>query len=161
MTSLFQSHESSDDSSSASNEKSDRTGAKYWLLIAAAAVGVAGWNALPPRVVTDAKQSVGAMLKDPASVEFQDVTVCPTNENMVEGYFNAKNSFGAYVGMRPFYVVSGTAYLGDTLTPMEWDGKTYSFQHQLYLACHEDSSLTTDPSRFRVKVVSGQIKPLE
>lgn len=79
---------------------------------------------------------------------------------MVEGYFNAKNSFGAYLGMRPFYVASGRVYLGDMLAPMEWDGRAYSFQNQLHLACHQNGNISTDPSEFRVRVVSGQIEPL-
>lgn len=61
---------------------------------------------------SDAKKAVLAHLKDPSSVQWQDVRykVMGTNPQVtyVCGAFNAKNSFGAYVGFKQFVYYQGT-----------------------------------------------------
>lgn len=52
-----------------------------------------------------AKQAVEAGLKDPGSVEYEQVTAY--NGGVVCGKYNAKNSFGGYVGFKPFITLDG------------------------------------------------------
>ena len=70
------------------------------------------------KLVERAQEEVRGSLKDPYSAHFYDVSVHPTQFThdpkdgqrkrfMVCGFVNARNSFGGYVGKRPFYF-SGT-----------------------------------------------------
>src|SRR4030095_8302593 len=58
---------------------------------------------------TDAKASLVQNFKDPASAQFRDTFVIRWDDKGREVYtlcgeVNAKNSYGAYVGYRPFFV---------------------------------------------------------
>jgi hypothetical protein len=56
--------------------------------------------------VSTAKELVARDLKDPSSAQFRNVK---RGERAVCGEVNAKNSYGAYIGFRHFYVESGEA----------------------------------------------------
>lgn len=51
--------------------------------------------------LTDAKTALARRLKDPSSLQIRDVRPCD-KPNAIQGEYNAKNSFGAYVGFKPF-----------------------------------------------------------
>lgn len=67
--------------------------------------GCQGWQA-----ERDAQETVGRLLKDPSSAQYQNVTYVSSKE-AVCGEVNAKNSYGAYVGFRRFHVRAGKAML--------------------------------------------------
>lgn len=52
-------------------------------------------------IIEQAKTVVASKMKDPDSARFTDVSL-QAKGNMVCGWVNAKNSFGGYVGFRPF-----------------------------------------------------------
>lgn len=52
-------------------------------------------------LIKAAKDAVRYDAKDPESVQFRNVHAC-AKPNAVYGEYNAKNSYGAYVGFRPF-----------------------------------------------------------
>lgn len=68
-------------------------------------------------LISDAKAAVRAMAKDPDSVQFRNETVRFTGD--VCGEYNAKNSFGAYVGFRPF------VYRKDGSLTLDLDGTLF------------------------------------
>ena len=76
------------------------------LTIAGAAVASTA-DAVPisdARLIAGVKHEVVKELKDPESVRLRDVRVIHDNDgSVVCGELNAENSFGAYVGFRPFY----------------------------------------------------------
>jgi hypothetical protein len=65
-------------------------------------------DGITPALVNDIRTAAGKKLKDPYSAQFErmqratkpNVKGQPTD--VVCGYVNAKNSYGAYVGQRPF-----------------------------------------------------------
>ena len=59
-------------------------------------------------VVERGETAMRQTLKDPSSAQFQDVKRCGTGV-MVNGFVNAKNSFGAYTGFVEFYSDGQTA----------------------------------------------------
>ncbi len=63
------------------------------LIIAALALSGCGGQA---------KQAVRDLMRDPDSAQFKDVKQCPSDPEVWQGKANGKNSFGAYVGFRPF-----------------------------------------------------------
>ncbi|MET0917632.1 MAG: hypothetical protein ABWY07_04305 [Burkholderiales bacterium] len=63
----------------------------------------------PVQFTLDAKASLVRAYKDPGSAQFRDTYVIRWNDHGREVYslcgeVNAKNSYGAYVGFRPFFV---------------------------------------------------------
>ena len=56
-----------------------------------------------------AKDQVRDQMRDPSSVQFEDVVAAPDGV-AVCGYYNAKNGYGAYVGFERFVVVSGVVF---------------------------------------------------
>lgn len=81
-----------------------------WLISIGAAVIIlaaigAYFGGLIPRTpghaLRTAKAQVAARMRDPASVQFKDVSVSTTG-GRVCGSVNAKNGYGAYVGFTPF-----------------------------------------------------------
>lgn len=54
--------------------------------------------------IEDAKARVAMKMKDPESARFAGVTRDPKG-NTVCGWVNAKNSYGGYVGYKPFFVM--------------------------------------------------------
>lgn len=59
-------------------------------------------------LINKAKQGIKYQLKDPTSVLFRDVRVVTNTEGKktVCGEVNAKNTYGGYVGFKPFYSTS-------------------------------------------------------
>lgn len=64
------------------------------------------------QAIADAKAKVAMKLMDPESAHFADVAVSPKG-GLVCGWVNAKNSFGGYVGYKPFYVFNTRVELRD------------------------------------------------
>lgn len=62
--------------------------------------------------IRDAERAVRATLKDPESARFSDVESCGTSD-IVQGYVNAKNSYGGYDGKRAFVFRDGRASVED------------------------------------------------
>lgn len=60
----------------------------------------------------DAKSALEKRLKDPYSVKYSDLEICPSG-NGVMGKYNSKNGFGAYVGNKSFIYVNGSAVTVD------------------------------------------------
>lgn len=60
--------------------------------------------------ITEAKQSIASDLKDPNSVEYRNLH--KYSESVVCGEYNAKNSYGGYIGFKPFiYGSTGENYI--------------------------------------------------
>ena len=55
-------------------------------------------------------------MKDPDATQFQDVRSCTADPQLYQGEYNAKNSFGAYTGFKPFYwsAATGPVFLEDS-----------------------------------------------
>lgn len=65
-------------------------------------------------LIADAKKKLERDLKDPSSVQYRDVYVVkPGTAPYVCGEYNAKNSYGAYVGFKPFFS-SGDKVMADS-----------------------------------------------
>lgn len=62
---------------------------------------------------SEAKEAASRNLKDPAATQFRDVQSCPSDSNVTMGELNAKNSFGAYTGFKPFFYADGNAVMLD------------------------------------------------
>ena len=77
-------------------------GTRFVRYLVVAALAVLSACSGEPEVVSNAKDSVTYAAKDPQSVQFRGVRVCPAREDMAVGAFNAKNSFGAYGGFTDF-----------------------------------------------------------
>jgi hypothetical protein len=64
--------------------------------------------------ISQAKQKVRDLQKDPDAAQFRNVKECPTGF-YVTGEVNGKNSYGAYAGFRTFYANSAGAHIvGDS-----------------------------------------------
>lgn len=76
-------------------------------------------NAKPSPEIDQAKARIANLLKDPSSAQFKNVTYAPPPEGAksgtVCGWVNAKNSYGGYVGFKPFYVSGRSAEMRDDL----------------------------------------------
>lgn len=70
--------------------------ARLMVALAVAAVSACGNSAR----ITAAEEAVRSRMKDPGSVQFKTIKVAKTGA--VCGDFNAKNSYGAYVGFNMF-----------------------------------------------------------
>ena len=57
-------------------------------------------------------------LVDPESAQFSELRL--TRDGSVCGLINAKNSFGGYVGFKPFYYLSEEASKDDEKNRMGW-----------------------------------------
>lgn len=67
--------------------------------------------------IARSEDGVRALLKDPSSAKFGKTKAYGPKENFVAcGTVNAKNSFGGYVGDRPFMVRNTAIYIGDDET---------------------------------------------
>ncbi len=62
--------------------------------------------------IDEAETRIAAAMRDPSSVQFRDVVICPTGDG-VTGYYNAKNSYGAYVGFQAFIYADYRYWLAD------------------------------------------------
>jgi hypothetical protein len=95
------------------------------LLSTASAIGVAATAASPTKKATKpmasddaklietAKNAVSYPLIDPSSATFRNIRISP-NRVAVCGEINAKNSYGGYVGYRPFiYTKDKNGVYGD------------------------------------------------
>jgi len=85
------------------------------LLFIAAATDT--WAQEDDSAITAAKATLVSKLKDPESARFRDVVRTVSSETgktrIICGWVNAKNSFGGYVGFKPFYVAGGMAEIRD------------------------------------------------
>lgn len=86
------------------------------LLVSALALApvIAPAVTISAQAVAAAKSAVADSLKDPSSVQFRDVHYYPTT-GAVCGQFNARNSFGGYVGFSLFKV-DGSGALADIVS---------------------------------------------
>lgn len=57
----------------------------------------------------EAKDALRRDLKDPDATQFRDVRWCGKPGGAITGDYNAKNSYGAYTGFRPFFYSDHTA----------------------------------------------------
>lgn len=76
------------------------------LLLAFTAVAAAS-----EQDIAAGKAVIAMKMKDPESVRFTDVVA--SEKGTVCGWINAKNSYGGYVGFKPFYVLAGMADIRD------------------------------------------------
>jgi len=65
---------------------------------------------------SEAEEAVRRQMKDPDATEFREVTSCAADRQLYKGEYNAKNSFGAYTGFKPFYwsAATGPVFLEDS-----------------------------------------------
>jgi hypothetical protein len=56
-----------------------------------------------PPLIREAEEAVRHDMLDPAATQFRTVQVCAADKAVVTGESNAKNSFGAYTGFKPFF----------------------------------------------------------
>lgn len=80
------------------------------LLLAGVLLGSASLSGCNPSI-GQAKEALERTLKDPGSVQYQDVVAY--SENVVCGQYNAKNEMGGYVGFRRFITLNGVLTSGD------------------------------------------------
>lgn len=110
----------------------------YRTVASAAALSAVVWLALTAPVVAqddeaavaEATTAIASKLKDPESARLRDVVrvVSPKTgkTSIICGWVNAKNSFGGYVGFRPFYV------LGDMFQVRDADSADNSYTNSLF-----------------------------
>lgn len=74
------------------------------VLLIAGLLTIAACSGANERLFDAAKAAIAAQLKDPESVQFRNLrsSQAPTGAELVCGEFNAKNSFGGYIGFKPF-----------------------------------------------------------
>jgi hypothetical protein len=71
-----------------------------------------------PALVARAQDAIREALKDPQSAQFKDVYVRELKTSRVVcGSVNAKNSYGGYVGFRPFFVMEPRGSAPVDMTP--------------------------------------------
>lgn len=75
------------------------------LLVLMAPLAASGASVSPAEAVKRAKADIVRDFKDPNSAQWQNVylNLREDGTHVVCGHVNGKNSFGAYVGFRPFY----------------------------------------------------------
>jgi len=95
-------------------------------------------------LIAKAKEAVAEKVKDPASAQFKDVNLCKT-KGMVQGQFNAKNSFGAYTGYETFFFIDGTAFMIGSFPFDAANEKDRAYFAHLAVVCYHggDPSLGT------------------
>lgn len=75
-------------------------------ILAAPAIGADDYKPL----LDEARAAVGDLVKDPSSLQFRKVFISMKGTlRIVCGEFNAKNSYGGYVGFTRFYHVEGAS----------------------------------------------------
>ncbi|MBA8886169.1 hypothetical protein FHW12_000360 [Dokdonella fugitiva] len=87
---------------------------RYLALALLLAAPIAAHATDKPRIAA-AKKAVADLMKDPSSVQFRKIRF-GTTDKVVCGEANSKNSFGAYTGFMPFFVVD------DDVTLVKGDG---------------------------------------
>ena len=66
------------------------------------------------QTIADAKAKIAVKMKDPESAKFADLVVIDSGKiPIVCGWVNAKNSYGGYVGYKPFFVMGKFAEVRD------------------------------------------------
>jgi len=86
--------------------------------------------------ISQAKDAVRNLEKDPDAAEFRDVKECPTGF-YVTGEVNGKNSYGAYEGYKTFYANSAGAHIvGDNEYADEQD-----YHQMCYDEAYKDAEL--------------------
>lgn len=86
--------------------------------------------------VRDIEGAVKAVLKDSSSATFENVSRCPIDRAIAAGSVNSKNSFGAYAGSEPFFVVDGRVYLSSGMEEQTSALSGSSYMLHLAEACH-------------------------
>ncbi|MBX7492667.1 hypothetical protein K3163_05550 [Qipengyuania sp. 1NDW9] len=71
------------------------------------------------------EEYVANQTRDPASVQFRNVSTCPNDPDIVQGEYNAKNGFGAYVGFKPFMARKSAVNSDDVLSASVGNGWDY------------------------------------
>lgn len=61
---------------------------------------------------SEAQEAVKRLLNDPESAQFREVEDCPSGRG-VTGEVNAKNTYGGYVGFKPFFYVDRRVIMVD------------------------------------------------
>ena len=83
---------------------------KRLLIVCAAFVATAALAQDEQVLIETTKQAVAGAMKDPSSVQFQNLTVLNGGKTRaVCGEYNAKNSYGGYVGFKRFYKYEDSA----------------------------------------------------
>jgi len=82
------------------------------LLLVVLLVAGASHAQSPDQAISDAKAAIAMKMKDPESARFAGVVVSPKGSTVC-GWVNAKNSYGGYVGYKPFYVMGRFAEVRD------------------------------------------------
>ena len=82
------------------------------LLLAILLVAGASHAQSADQAIADAKAAIAMKMKDPESARFAGVVASPKG-GTVCGWVNAKNSYGGYVGYKPFYVMGRFADVRD------------------------------------------------
>lgn len=59
----------------------------------------------------EAEKDVRDRMSDPEAVQFRDIRACSRTPEAITGSFNAKNSFGAYVGFNEFFIIPGSGLI--------------------------------------------------
>ena len=66
------------------------------------------------QAIADAKAKIAMKMKDPESARFTDLVAVDNGKGpTVCGWINAKNSYGGYVGYKPFFVMGKIAQVRD------------------------------------------------
>jgi hypothetical protein len=81
-----------------------------------------------------AKDVIGATVKDPLALEVRHVHASYTAPTTICGEFNAKNSYGGYVGFKPFAI---DTHEHDRLTELDDDAGADD-RDQYYLVCGDE-----------------------
>jgi hypothetical protein len=72
-------------------------------------------------LVQDAKREAAALMRDPASTTFENVTEYP-DQKVVCGELNSKNAYGAYAGLEAFVYRDGDVILESDTAFAQADG---------------------------------------
>lgn len=103
--------------------------------------GVAACSLVDP--FAEAKEAVRHIQKDPDSTQFRDVARCEGEG--VRGEYNSKNSYGAYVGFKPFqYVDSAVTTIDSDLENGLWEKATRKCWGKFYSSSNTISSVADD-----------------
>ena len=55
--------------------------------------------------IEQAEDVVRYNMRDPDSTQFRNTSLCPGEETLVYGWYNAKNGYGAYNGFKVFFII--------------------------------------------------------
>jgi len=89
----------------------------------------------PAAAIAHAKAVMALKLKDPDSARYIDLIV---RDKVVCGWVNAKNSFGGYVGYKPFFVMGANAEIRDDDDADQIFNNHYQFAEGWY-RCHPEA----------------------